>query len=148
MRKFFLTFLFLTNFFLLQSQAIEIRGNDIVIISDGSNIPNVADNTYYPDTQISGVRMHVFSITNLSTRNDIKIERITINSREFVPNNKIRNLKKNQTKTFEIDFEPTSIGLKNAIVEIKYKIKKKKYIGLFNIGGNAIEESEGGNIMI
>ncbi len=148
MRMFFLIFLFLTNIFLLQSQSIEISGNGIVILSDGSNSPNEADNTYYPDTQISGVRTHIFSISNLSTRDDIRIERITINSLEFVSNNKKINLKKNQTKTFEIAFEPTSIGLKNAIVEIKYKIKKKKFISSFNIEGNAIEESAGGNIMI
>ena len=148
MGKFFLTFLFLTNIFLLQSQGIEISGNGIVILSDGSNSPNEADNTYYPDTQISGVRTHVFSISNLSTKDDINIERITINSQEFVPNNRIKKLRKNQTKTFEIAFEPISIGLKNAIVEIKYKIKKKKYISSFNVEGSAIEESAGGNIMI
>lgn len=148
MRKFFLTFLFLTNIFLLRSQAIEISGNSIVIISDGSNNPNEADLTYYPDTQISGVRTHVFSIRNLSTRNDINIGRITINSLEFIPNNKIKKLRKNQTKTFEIAFEPTSIGLKNAIVEIEYNIKKTRFTSSFNIEGNVIEESAGGTIMI
>jgi len=65
MRKFFLTFLFLTNIFLLQSQGIEIRGNDIVILSDGSNSPNVADQTVRLKLQFFSAFKTEFSAINV-----------------------------------------------------------------------------------
>ena len=132
----------------LQSQGIEIKGNDITIPSNGSNTPSAIDGTYYADTPILGIRTQVFSITNLDTENDISILLITVDSGEYLVNNGIRRIRNGETNEFEIGFEPVSVGLKEAIVSIYYFANRTLSVARYNIEGNAIEESEGGNMMI
>lgn len=143
-----LVLLFLFNVSLLESQTIQIKGNGVAVAIDGSNIPAGIDGTYFADTPILGLRTQIFTLTNLDTENDINIGGISVNSSEYSVRNRIRKLKKGETKDFEIDFEPTSTGIKTAVVRIEYRIGRVRLVASFNISGNAIEESEGGNVMI
>ena len=132
----------------VRSQRIEIQGNNIVIVGDGTNMPDVTDGTYFSDTPINGSTIQKFTITNLENNKDITIEGITVNSSDYVVKNKIRNLKKGKTKGFEIFFEPKSIGIKIAVVTIKTKLKKDKLTYTFNIRGSGIIGSGNAEIMI
>ena len=130
------------------SQRIEIKGNNIVIIGDGTNVPGVSDGTYFSETTINGSTNQKFSITNLEDKNNVTIENITVNSSDYVVKSKIKNIKKGKTKSFEIFFEPKTIGIKPAVVSIKAKIKKEKLTYTFNISGNGIVGSGNAKIMI
>lgn len=147
-KKFLLTLFLISNIFLIQSQAIEIQGNGEVIVADGFNEPNTLDGTYYDETPILGLRSHTFSIKNLDLENDVNIKISKLNSLDFKLVGKIRKLKKGETKEFEIEFEPTSAGVKTDVVRIESGTKKEKLISTFNIEGLAVEETEGGSAMI
>ena len=148
MKGFFLALFLITNICLIQSQNIEIMGNGIPIASNGSNIPNSLDGTYFAETPVSGLRTQVFSITNQNAQDNVSIKKITVNSTEFIVENTIKNIKKGETEAFEIVFKPASEGLHTARVSIEWKVKKEEFVGIFNIEGLSSPANEGGNIMI
>ncbi len=129
------------------SQRIEIQGNGIVIAGDGTNTPMLNDDTFFETTPISGSRIHTFKLTNKGSRR-LNVESISSNSGQFIPKGRLRRLRANQTKTFEVSFEPSSIGDHNAIIVIKVKIGRARESYSFNISGNSSAASNETELMI
>ena len=129
------------------SQQIEIQGNGIVIANDGTNVPKISDHTLYDTTPVFATRFHTFTLINTHNK-DARVESVRSDSKEFKVTEKIRRLRPGQSATFEVAFEPTSIGEFDALVSIKVKFGRRKKTFEFNISGESSEETGFPEIMI
>ncbi len=142
-----LLFCLITGLYAVQSQQIELSGNQIIIPGGGTNTPQFADGTLFLDTPVNGSTLQLFSIYNADNR-DIDIDDIRLDSDQFSINSKIKKIKKNKSKSFDIYFEPTSTGVKTAILTITVKQRRTKKSYSYNLEGAAVEGAAYSGIMI
>ena len=102
------------------SQQIEIQGGGIVITGDGTNLPALSDQTLYDTTPVFASRFHTFTVINKHNK-DARVESINSDSNTFKVSGKIKRLRPDQSATFEVAFEPTTIGVFDALISIKVK---------------------------
>ena len=143
----FFFFILLMGIFTAQTQVIEIKYNNILIPGDGSNTPRSEDGTLYADTEVARSRAQVFTIFNNGSK-DVTLDEISLSSNEFDIEGKIGKIKKNSFKSFNLNFEPISIGEKFAVIRLTFKQGKSKTTYEFNLKGNGIEASGSSGIMI
>lgn len=144
MKIFFLFLLFIITLNFVKAQNIELSGNGIVIASDGTNIPNTLDGTDYGGLVAGSFVTNTFSITNIEINSPpVQIRSITSSSIDFSIVKNIPSLKPGDTGIFDIIFQPSSAGVKNAVITIIVKKRNVTKEFSFHITGFSI-----GNIMI
>ncbi len=147
LKKLTFSFCFIIAIQVTWSQRIEIQGNGVVIVGDGTNTPMLNDDTFFDTTPVSGARIHTFKLTNKDVK-DIRVESIRSGSKFFKVSGKIGRLRDNQSKTFDIAFEPDKINYFNTTVTIKVKIGRTKKTYTFNIAGESSAFMDISEIMI
>ena len=129
------------------SQRIEIQGDGMVIAGDGTNEPILSDLTLYNTTPVFASRFHSFTLVNKHNK-DARVESIRSDSKKFKVSGRVGRLRPNDSATFEVAFEPTTIGVFDAVISIKVKFGRKKETFKFNISGESSEETGLSEIMI
>ncbi|MDN3643674.1 hypothetical protein QWY87_13235 [Lutimonas halocynthiae] len=129
------------------SQQLEIKGNGIVIAGDGLNTPDINDGTLYESIPIAATRIHDFVLENTGFQ-DLKVERISVNSNIFKTDGRIRRIKKGESANLGIVFEPLNVGVFEATVSIRVKGGKSTKDYSFNVKGSASQPSGLPEIMI
>jgi len=107
------------------SQRIEIQGDGMVIAGDGTNEPILSDLTLYNTTPVFASRFHSFTLVNKHNK-DARVESIRSDSKKFKVSGRVGRLRPNDSATFEVAFEPTVIGVFDAVISIKVKFGRKK----------------------
>ena len=147
LKKLAFIFCFIIAIQLTWSQRIEIQGNGLVIVGNGTNSPRLADDTFFDTTPVSGARIHTFKLTNKDVK-DIRVESIKSGSKIFKISGRIGRLRNNQSKTFDIAFEPDKINYFSTTVSIKVKIGRTKKTYTFNIAGESSANMDISELMI
>ena len=129
------------------SQQIEIQGNGIMIALDGSNTADKEDGTQYESTPIDASRIHDFVLLNTGQEN-IQILSIRSSSAEFRIDSRIRRIRRGQSVTLELAFEPTSTGAFQGVVIILAREGRTFRVYRFNVSGDAREVSGDAELMI
>ncbi|MGI9532852.1 Ig-like domain-containing protein [Lutimonas sp.] len=129
------------------SQQIEIQGNGMIIPGNWTNTPMPSDHTLFDATPVSGTRIHTFKLTNTGNQG-VTVESIRTNSSSFAVEGRIGRLAGNETKTFDISFEPTSTGDFNAFVWFRVKIGRSRMVYGFRIAGIATDATGESELMI
>ena len=130
-----------------QAQEMMLYGNQITILGDGTNTPQVSDGTLFPDTPVNGSASQLFSMYNPDNR-DLVIDDISLNSDQFTIESKIKKIKKNKSAGFTIYFEPTSSGVKSTVLTIRVKQGRATRNFFYNLQGTASGEIASSGIMI
>ena len=124
---------------------IDILGNGISIVGDGTNIPNVTDDTSFGQVDVtSGSVTHIFTIENtgvsdLNLTGAPLVDVLGANPADFtvvvVPTSPVA---ASGSTTFSITFDPSALGVRTAIVSIANDDSDENpYI--FNIQGEGID---------
>lgn len=131
----------------IHGQQIELSGNNINIAIDGTNVPNATDGTEYIGTPLGQSTSQTFNIKNTGNQN-ITIERIRVNSKDFKVVSRIRRISSNSSAAFELIFEPRSLGDQSGVVTIRVKEGKNRVSFYFNVLGRTAVPSGSSEIMI
>ena len=141
MKKYFLSILLTITLNFVYTQNIEISGNGIVIDGNGSNIPNILDDTEFDEVVIGNIVSHSFSILNTdSGKPGVQIQSLTVNSTEFIIASKVHHLAPRESGAFDVTFQPTTEGIHNAIITIVAKRRGNTKTYTFNIRGNGTRD--------
>lgn len=142
-----LIFFLMVTIQLTWSQQIEIQGGGIVIAGDGTNLPALSNQTLYNITPVFASRFHTFTLINKHNK-DARVESIRSDSNMFTVSGKIKRLRPNQSEAFEVAFEPTAVGVFDALISVKVKFGRKRETYLFNVSGESSEGTGLSEIMI
>ncbi|MDI5896240.1 LamG-like jellyroll fold domain-containing protein [Flavobacterium algoritolerans] len=135
-----LIILFILNCSVIFSQQIDVYGNGNIINDNGGNSPLVLNQTNFGSTnESSGVITKVFTITNNALATNLTLGSITIagaNASDFTvtrqPATTVAPL--GGTTTFEIIFNPTALGVRNATISFSTNVTGKNPYN-FNLSG-------------
>jgi len=134
---------------ILATPDMDVIGNNSLITSDDSNIPNVGNHTKFEDTDINtvGGSTRTFTIENngtddLDLTSLVPIVSITgLDAADFVvtadPSTPISYIAPSNSTTFTVTFDPSTTGTKKATIEIDNNSAENPYI--FDIQGEAID---------
>ncbi len=150
MKNIYFLLIFALSLSFVNAQSIEITGNSIIIPGDGSNVPQISDDTYYGTVANGGNLAHTFSIRN-TTGTRIKIPTIISSENSIFEitsqpgNGSIAN---GATVTFVVTFKPISNSRSEALITItKTNNSGKNPVDYtFNVAGN--RNAVFGNVMI
>ncbi|MFV8367904.1 LamG-like jellyroll fold domain-containing protein [Flavobacterium sp. XS1P27] len=135
-----LILLFILSSSVIFSQQIDVYGNGNIINDNGGNSPLVLNQTNFGSTnESSGVITKVFTITNNALATNLTLGSITIagaNASDFTvtrqPATTVAPL--GGATTFEIIFDPTALGVRNATISFSTNVTGKNPYN-FNISG-------------
>ena len=147
-KEYFLYIFFFATIFFVHAQKVKISGNSLEIKANGSNEPKLEDETSFSQVDLGQSLTHTFTISNKEKKDNITIENISVSGEEFSISHKLIEIKKGESGTFDVTFQPNNGAIIDEIVAINLKSKHKRKTSKFNIRGNDINVNVGAEVMI